>query len=410
MMLDFTRWAVTWQRWRVPRTAPPTIKEGEVVIGYGEGAVPIIWPAPSPVRASHGLVFSASGTGKTQMFAAATAAEFCLSDCPLEKRHALLGVDGKGDYIKAFLSGVAALRPERLVDVRVLDPFAALPFAFNLKHLARGGNTPLEVRSLGLANLAATVSTGVGTQAHLGAGSRQIDVIQNCLLAPLASPDPRASPLWALDGLIIPQGLKCLAAITDSERAKQFLLSAQLSEELRASCAGRLRLALAASESLERMMSAPTCVQFSELLGPGRACLVDLGRPTGGLSVLTRFFANLIVRLAVEYLLERPSPYPGHHVRLFADEAHLIVPILSDCCEAIETTGRSRNVSLALCTQSPVLLDEASDSLVPVLLGNTPFKVIGRMDMPSAVVCTLYTRHIAPPLRSAKPSIYGSAS
>src|SRR5262249_12689129 len=155
-------------------------------------------------------------------------------------------------------------------------------FAFNLNRLPLG-TTPVDIPALQLAALVGAVSAATGSPAHLGLGARQLDVLQNVLLAALSCPHPKGNGLWAYDGLTEKNGPKLMAALTTSERAKSFLLSTKLSDELRVSTASRLRSAFAASLHLERLISAPGCIDWGALLGPGNIVIVDLGRPTGGL-------------------------------------------------------------------------------------------------------------------------------
>lgn len=390
-MIDLTRLALLGRSLRSP--TPQARAANGPLLGHADGGVPVVWAAPTLERASHGVVLAASGAGKTVMVANALVQEITAHAPESADAPALLVVDAKGDLVEHVISGLAATAPERLAAVRYLDPFAPTGgFAFNLNRLTLG-QTPLDIRGLQLANLVADVSTATGRQAHLGTGARQLDVLYHLVLGALASDDARANVLWALDALTSPRGLLQLASVTRSERARSFLASAQLSDELRASCASRLRSALAASDTLERMVAASGCIDFAELLAPGRLTLVDLGRPIGGLATLQAFYANLLCRLAIEHLMERPSPFRGHHCGVVIDEAQVVAPVLSDRAEAILTTGRSRGLSLTTISQGTTLIDAASDTLLRVLMTNTPTKIIGRLAAPDA---ELLSREQAP--------------
>ena len=393
MITDLTRHMAR----RRPRTpATPPFAKGGVEIGFTEDRTPVAWPPPSRQQASHGLVLGRSGAGKTLAAAYVNVGETLTAEAtlPPSERHATLIVDPKGDLVKAVLEGCAALAPHRLGDIAFLDPFAPdRGFPFNLKHLRRGPNTPIDLQALQLANLAATVSTASGAQKHLGVGSRQVDLMSVALTAALDCDHPAASPVWALDAFQIKGGLSILAGLTKSARARQVLEHAKVSDELQASCASRLRLAFAASEALERASSAPGCIQFGGLLAPGRLTLVDLGRPTAGMEALTKFYANLVVRLAIDHLMERPSPYPGHHVRIMVDEAQIVSDVLADVGERTLTTGRSRNISLIVLSQGTRLIREASDTLLHTLITNTTMRLVGRLSAPDA---DLMARELAP--------------
>lgn len=391
MGLDLTRLALALGR-RAPNR-PPTASTTGVVVGESADGDLVYFAGPSLEHAGHLALFGSSGCGKTSLVAGALLAEIRAdSACPPEQRRSILVCDPKGDTAALLLSGLATM-PERLADVRWLDPFSAGGFPFNLNRLALG-ETPLDIRALALADLVANVSTATGAQAHLGVGARQRDVLQHVILGALACSHPGASLLLALDALELPDGLARLAFVTASERARQFCRSVRLGEELRVSSGSRLRVALAATESLARLIGAPTCVQFDDLLAPGRITLVNLGNPFGGLVALQTFYANLVVRLASDHLLSRPSPWPGHHTRVVVDEAQTVAGTLADTLERAYTVGRSKGVSFVTATQSPVLIQAASDTLLRVLLTNSAGgKIIGRL---GATDAELLARERAP--------------
>lgn len=374
MAIDLTRFGLRLGPRQPHRSARPEVVG--VAIGAGDDGTLVRWPSPTREASGHLAVFAGSGAGKTVLVAAGLVAETAssLGDVP-----SLFVVDPKGDLVEHLLMALAAHAPERLGDVIYLDPFApggGFPLNLNLLDL---GSTPLDIRAMQLANLVAEVSTATGSQRHLGVGARQLDVLTNVILGALAVNVPGASVLLALDSLADQRSLKLLGTVTEDERAKQFLLTAQLGDELRVSCASRLRTALAASSSLAAMVSAPGCIQFGELTAPRRIVLVDLGRPIGGMTALSVLFSNLVVRLAIEHLMERRSPWQGHHCRIVVDEAQVVAPALADRAEAVLTTGRSRGLSIATITQGTVLLASASDALLQVLLTNSPTKLVGRL-------------------------------
>lgn len=351
------------------------------LIGRAEDGSAVFWPCPTLEHSASSLVLGSSGSGKSLMCAAAFAAEIALSG-----ETAYVFLDQKGDLISALVAAIANTAPERLLGVNYLNPFSGAGFPFNLCRLELGQNSTLGIRAMQIAELVNNVSTAAGGIKHLGTGARQLDTIAHLLLGALASDHPGANPLWALDALTMKgvTGFKSLARATSSERAQQFLLSAQLNDELRASCSSRLRTAFAMTESLETMMSATACISMADLTRSGAITLVDLGTPSGGLSSLREFYANLLCRLVIDQLLSRPSPWSGHHCRLVVDEAHLVASALSNSAEMVLTTGRSRGVSLTTITQGTVLLHKASPSLLEVLLTNTPLKIVGRLSAPDA--------------------------
>lgn len=356
-----------------------------IVLGMTTAGTPVLWPAPSAERASHAVVLAASGAGKTILVANTILSEIVATPKSASASpHAIVVIDPKGDLGFALLQGIAFAAPEKLSEIIYINPFSASAFPFNLRLLARG-NTPADIRAMQLANLVSQVSTASGSVAHLGTGARQQDVLLHVLLGALEATDARgATVLWAHDALCEPHGLKLLAGFTASVRSKAFLQSAVLSDELRASCSSRLRTAFAATAQMERIVTAPSCIQFTDLLSPGRITIADIGNPIGGLTGLQSFWANMLVRLLVEHLMERPSPFAGHHVRMVIDEAQIVAPVLADVAERVLTTGRSRNVSLVMLSQGTAMLNQYSDTLLQVLLTNTNMKLIGRLAVQDA--------------------------
>ncbi|MFA5127821.1 MAG: type IV secretory system conjugative DNA transfer family protein [Patescibacteria group bacterium] len=379
MILDFTKMLFGKPRHSAARGTQPASPDDGVIIGQAEDGSSVLWPRPTLEHSASSLVLGASGSGKSLMCAAAFAAEIASSDST-----AYAVIDPKGDIVAALVSAIAHIAPKRLRDINYLNPFSGTGFPFNLCRLELGRDSTLGIRAMQIAELVNNVSTAAGGIKHLGTGARQLDVLAHLLLSTLASDHPAANPIWTLDALTQKQGLKSLARATSSERAQQFLLSAQLSDELRSSCASRLRTSFSMTEPLERMMSTASCISLDDLTRPGALTLIDLGSPSGGMSSLRDFFSNLLCRVVIDHLLSRPSPWSGHHVRVVVDEAQLVANALSDSAEAILTTGRSRGMSLTAITQGTVLLHKAAPNLLDVLLTNTTLKIVGRLSAPDA--------------------------
>jgi len=386
---DLTSLRLLFRRNRRPTPAAPADKD--VVLGFREQGEPVLWLPPSQQAASHALCLASSGTGKSVMLANAIAAEFAqqMNNSALADRMSCLVIDPKGDFSLHLIQALASRDSKLLSQVNYLDPFAdaegVVPFAFNLNKLALG-KTPLDVRALQISNLCAAVSTGVSEMKHLGVGARQVDTLLHVVLGALANKHPEANILWALDALVIRQGLKRLAGLTTSKRAKQYLSNTFLSPELQASCASRLRTAFSLTSSLEQIVTANGSLQFADLLSPGQITILNLGMPTGGITELSKFYASLFVQLCYEHLMERPSPYQGHHVRLVIDEVQVVAEVLEKIAEAILTLGRSKNVSLTAISQGSALITSSSEVLLPVMLSNTNFKLIGRLNAEDAEI------------------------
>ena len=102
---------------------------------------------------------------------------------------------------------------------------------------------------------------------------------------------------------------------------------------------------------------------------------------------LQDIWSNLTLRSVCQFLLQRPSPATDEpHVRLVIDEAHTVIPAITDMALTLWTTGRSRNISLVVCTQNLGTIVKNDPDLLPVILGNSPTKFIGRLDADDARV------------------------
>lgn len=384
MTIDVTRAAVLWRRFFRPGPKRGPDPDG-VPLGTSDRGQPVVWPAATPERASHGQVLAGSGAGKTVLLNVTALGEI-IQDCarPPDERMAIVAVDAKGDMNAGLLQGIAAECPERLSDVRYLGPFAAGGgFPFNLAKLELG-TVSSDVWAVVLSGLVGLLSTSVGEQKHLGTGQRQQDVLQHLILAVCECPHPRVSLLWALEALMSGErGTKALAGLTTSTRARQFLLATDLGDDLRASCAARLRSAFALTSGLARMSSAPGCIDFGELTAPGRITLACFGGAP--FQALTTFYANAFTRIVVDRLYQRTTPWKGHAARLWLDEAQILAPVLTDVAERILTTGRSFQISAVIASQGTALLKAAGgETLLRVLMTNTNFKLVGRLAAPDA--------------------------
>ena len=377
MAIDLTRLASALGALSPSARAPPPVRSGGVVVGHGEGGVPVFWPRQMQGEAGHALVLAASGAGKTVLVADVLARELVRDEAlPVHIRPSFIVLDPKGDLARHLVQALGATTPTSLPNLTVLNPFSPAGFAFNV-NLAKS-TVPLDIRAMQLAHLVSEVSTGIGG-ARAGMGTRQVDVLQHALLGALAVPTLGASPLLALDALIERDGFASLAGLTTSDRARQFLENTRLSPELQSSTSSRLRMALAATDELERLIAASSCIDVNALTGAGQIVVIDLGHPPGGLAPLITFWANLLLRQFVDHLLARPSPWHGHTTRLVIDEAHIVSPVLSDVAEVLLTTGRSRGISLVTMTQTLSLLARSSAELVRCLEANVPFKLAGRL-------------------------------
>lgn len=383
MIVDASDVAVFLQRFKRRRARPDDPDDG-VAIGLTRDGRAVRWPAPDRRRAGHVAVFAGSGAGKTVLVAHALASEVqAVPRLPKPARPALFVLDPKGDLEEGLLEALSALCPASLASVRYLDPFDGRGFPFDLRCL-RLGKTPVEVRALQLASMVGAVSTSMGEQAHLGIGARQLDVLHHVHLAILASPHPEANLGWACDALTIRRGLARLASVTDSPEARQFLMNTPMTDELRASCASRLRSVYALTGGMRSMTCGRSCVQFDELLAPASIVILAVGRPPAGLSFFQQFAARSFATFLCDFLFERVSPWTGHHVRVVIDEAQVVAEALADRAERLYSEGRSRGVSLTTITQGTALLRDASPTLLDVLLANCPTKLIGRLNAPDA--------------------------
>lgn len=371
-----------------------------VVIGWTREGEAMTWPEPSIERAGHALVLASSGAGKTVMVANTLVQSMIRAETryPPDLRPSTFIADPKGDLVAAVTAGLCCAAPHQLGQTWLLDPFSRPAFPLNLC-LGASDNVPADIRAQGLAHLASMVSAGAGAGVHVGTGHRQVEVLTHLFLACLESDHAARNLLWSLDAVSEVEGPELLARVTTSTRAQGFLRSSgsRLGEELRASTASRIRSAFAATGQLERLVTAPSCLDWNVLFGPGQLAMLDLGRPQGGLGSLRTFYANLVARLALDHLRARPSPWAGHHAAVACDEAQILTPVLGDLAEDLLTTGRSRGIALVVLSQGTTLIAEQNAALLRVLVGNTPFKLIGRLDSTDS---TLFAKHAAEPRRS----------
>ena len=120
-------------------------------------------------------------------------------------------------------------------------------------------------------------------------------------------------------------------------------------------------------------------MDWGQIVLPGALVLFDLGRPPGGLTQLQRMYGNLIVRLLVDHLMARKSPFSGFPVRITCDEVQILTETLSDVAEWVLTTGRSKNIALVSCSQGTAIIHRHAPTLLPVLLANTTVRYVGRL-------------------------------
>lgn len=368
-------------RWLAPRVAetrqPP--QPGDVVIGLDMQGRPFEVPRPTNVNAAHALVLAASGSGKSAMISYLLSKSILFdSTLPKDDQQTILVGDPKGDTIALLIAAIAAEIPSKLSDIIYLSPFQfGIPFNLNL--LASDG-LPAQIRSRQVTDIVSVVSTSVGAQKSLGAGSRQTFAWLQFFLAALTVPHERANILLAADGLQSEKGQKILAASTTSPEAREYLENTKLSEELRTSCLARLQLCFGATPLQTACFSAPTALNFAEIFSSGKIVLVDLSNPTGGLISLQSLWGNLLFRFMFEYLLAQKSG-TARHTRVYLDEAQTLAPVLADLAERVATVGRSLGISATYASQGAALIQDASPTLWKILSTNTPLKIIGRSNV-----------------------------
>lgn len=399
-VVDFTRWVLALGRRNGAAVGPPGKVDGVIIGQKTQDGVAITWPRPIGDAAGHVGIWAGSGSGKTKMMAFALVREFAkdLNKGSRRSPCSMLVVDGKDDLVEAVLQALAHHAPHLLGRVTVLDPFmrdpSLSPFPFNLA-FADQPDGP-EIFAAGLAETVGVVSTSTGTlRGRGGIGARQQDLLSAFILAAIDNSHPARCIGWALDALESRKARKTLACLTRSRRARALLENGHISDELAASCLARLRATFAANKQLENLLSPRgSCIQWAELLAPGRLALVPLGLPFGGREELTRFFANLIVREAGTHLMQRRSPWNGHTTVLAIDEAQIVAPVLADLGIRILTTGRSRGVSMVYASQGTAALHDASPTLVEMMMANTPAIFAGRLSPSDA---ERVARCISPP-------------
>lgn len=376
--------------------------EDQIIIGESTSGTKVTWPRPKIGVNTNALVLGKSGCGKSIMVSAALLKSILLDlrTKPAAQRTCNVVVDAKGDLGGYLLAGLAASgeASELLDKVFFLDPFTkGRGYPFNLRQL--DSRTDKSVLALGLAELCGELSTGMGSQAHLSQGSRQVQILSTLFAAILSSPHPQASPLWALDALQRGRrGFADLAAITSCEKSKQFLMSKQhIPDSLLSSVLARLTTGFALTEHIEKQMSADTCVQMSETIRPGNTVVIDLGNPPNAMVSITRYYASLLVRLIINHALERPSPYSenGFGVNICIDESQIVIPAIAPIAQNLLETARSRGVSLTLMTQGTATIRKEAPTLLSSIMSNVEMILAGSL---SAADAETLSRELAPSL------------
>lgn len=393
MVLDLSRFGILTRRLSQgsPKPTPPP-GPGDVVLGHTESGQAVLWPMPQRnsigafERATHCLCLAATGAGKTVSLGEAIARELITTGNTEHPTTALI-IDPKADLIQVILNAIITYDISRLQDVRYIAPFAG-SFPFNLA-LAQQ-NIPPDIFALQLAEVVNTVSTGqTGSQRNLGLGARQLDALTSAIGGALTTNKPNATILWALDAFLVKNGFQLLASISNSEQARVGLLSTVLSEDLKVSCASRLRTSFSLVDTVTRSLGADSCLDISELLEPGRIVLVDLSQPP--IPSLRRMWCNLWVTMVVNHAMSRVSPWTRNHLRMVIDELDLISESQAPIIAEILARGRSLGVSLVGASQGSALLRDSSEVLWKVLLQNVRTKLVGRL---SAIDAEIFSREL----------------
>lgn len=384
MIIDWSR------RRRPPRPelAAP-VRDGALPYLTAEDGSTIYRHRPSTVLADHSYCGAGSGQGKTTSEADYWARRMVheWNTVPPDQQMALFAVDMKSDFVELLLGALCSLATpaQLLAHVGFINVYArngqpgAVPLNFARSDLA---NQPPAVVALQLTAVLSSASAGLGGGQRVNMGNRQSETASQLFRAVLEGP-PEANLLWALDALQM-DDLKQLATVTRSPSVRDYLNSVELSTELVSSISSRLRAAFALYDELENAVGASTCLPWQDTVRPGAVTLLDLGHAP--LPSLAECMGNIIVRLVGELLLQRPSPTTEHHVKIACDEAQVLAESLEDVATRITTVGRSKNVSIAVFTQSTALFQQRAPELTASLLTNADTRTIGKLSVGDAEV------------------------
>ena len=350
---------------------------------------------PSTARGGSGWIGGSTGCRKSTLFTnlQVQSIAYEYAHVPPGARRSWVLFDLKGDGCEPLLGGLARI-PGALENTYYLDPFArnGAPgqFPLNLMRADTAG-LPKDLLAVQFAHLIGHVS-GAGVLA-MPLGGRQMERISSTAYA--AWETPGSSPIWIVDALSSPSAMDRLAARCPNERARRFLQAVRLPPDAMAATWTRVKSVLSPYAEVENMFGASSSLDWARLTAPGVTTIVRMGDPPGGGLELVEFFASLLVRQCVSYLLaSRQSPWPGHATTIAIDECQLAAVGLQDVLRRLVETGRSRNIQILLISQGTRALRDASGALFESLLTNSRYAITGRL---ASADSALYVREALGP-------------
>ena len=348
-MIDFSRRA---RPYIPPRVTPPAPPRGSVILGTGDGEVASL-PPPTLQQTLNFTAAAQAGGGKTALLAniVSSSLEWSFRNELPHMHRCFVVVDPKGDLIDYCLGGIAS-HPALVPSLRYCNIFArrgaigAIPL--NFTKIAT--TDPPSLVALGTAHLLARTAVGGGVLS-VPAGHRQTEVGAAAVAGAYDCDHERASLLFAVDCLELPDGPERLAQLCPSERVRaQLRAIPSPGSEPRVGALSRLKASLTGWYELEQQMSAPDCVSFETLTAAG-CTFVDLSDAPTGASELVNVTGNLLVSEIMRYLLARPTGFRGHNCTVLVDEALQFTDALSTYGRRIYEIGRSKAVSCWLAVQ-----------------------------------------------------------
>lgn len=351
---------------RLPSARPSSADDG-VVLGQSLDGGAVLWPTPSRAVAGHVAIAAQSGVGKTIALLSALSKRITIETALApERRPSYVLFDPKNDCL-ALIDAIALRCPSRIADVVVLDPFVGIPSnlaKLNLRGQSRDAFARIIAQLVGISSTSAS-------SASSGTGARQSQLIYELFRCVLSSNHPHAHPLLCIDALRqSTDGFKRLASLAADPAIQQSVATLHASPELVASTTARLDI-LAFTEVLACGMAAPTCIDPTELIGPGKIVIFAAGNPPFGSSHVIATQLSIFATLFINAALARRSNSDDPMLTLAFDESALQVPVLGNEFITLLQTGRSRGVATCFLFQNFQVLASQNREFIDVLFANS---------------------------------------
>jgi hypothetical protein len=327
--------------------------------------------------ASHSWITGASGAGKTYFVIG------LLAQVLRRGQHPIIVVDLKGELaafmIEVLLPALVHVRGlDVLRDLRIVRPFDR-EFLPQLRVTLPETGIDRDAQAMGL-----TTAIEQGLASEIGTRMARIFLHMIALAIELNEPLTMLKHWMVCPALFQAaasrsedQSIRAYA-VTFVERESKLSIDALLS---------RIDTFLFLKDT-QAMLSAPSCVSFSEALKSG-ITIVDLGNPPAGVERVARFWSGLIIGRLTRAIMSRPVteatrpawiPYEEAQEAFGHDRADQFGRLLA--------LSRYKKVSLAFINQQASQVAAESPNLLRLLQTNTRWQAVFRCNMEDAKAFT----------------------